>query len=189
MKDRIREIIEESIETKKKVIENIIPDIEKMAQMIISCYKNGNRIYLCGNGGSACDAMHFAEELVARYEMERPGLPAHALTDSSAITCWANDYSFDTVFERKVSTYGKKGDILVAISTSGNSTNIINAVNKAKEIGMDVIGLSGKDGGKIKDICDLTLIVPSESTARIQESHITIIHIVCELIEKALFEK
>lgn len=189
MIETIKQRIRESIETKNRMLEHCTSDIEKMAELIIDCYKKGNRMYLCGNGGSACDAMHFAEELVARYELERPALPAHALTDSSAITCWANDYDFDTVYERKISAYGKPGDVLIAISTSGNSKNIINAVNKAKEIGMVVIGLSGKTGGKLKPLCDLCIVVPSDSTARIQESHITIIHIICELIEKTMFGK
>jgi D-sedoheptulose 7-phosphate isomerase len=125
--------------------------------------------------------------MVARFKMERPGLPAQALTDPCTITCWANDYDFDTVFSRQVDAHGKKGDVLVAISTSGNSKNIVNAIKKAKEKKMEVIGLSGKGGGMMNGLCDLNIVVPSENTARIQECHITIIHAICELVEKEMF--
>lgn len=143
---------------------------------------------VCGNGGSAADAQHFATELMVRFERERNPLPAIALTcDSSNITAGGNDYGYDFVFERAVHGLGKPGDVLVAISTSGNSPNVIRAVNKANEMGIKVIGLLGKDGGKMKDQqMDVHLIVPSKSTARIQESHITIIHTLCRLIDDGM---
>ena len=186
MKEKIIERISESIAA-KELLKQKAGDIEKAASMIIDAYKNKKRLYTCGNGGSTCDAMHFAEELVARFKMERPGLPAQSLSDSSTITCWANDYDFSTVFSRQIEAYGAEGDILIAISTSGNSENILKAAEAAKNKGMKVIGLSGKDGGKLNDACDLNLVVPSNETARIQESHITIIHILCELVESGLF--
>jgi len=186
MKQTIIARINESIAAKQSAL-NLAGDIEKAAKIIIEAYKNKKRVYTCGNGGSCCDAMHFAEELVARFKMERPGLPAQALTDPATLTCWANDYDYATAFARQVETYGAEGDILIAVSTSGNSENIIKASESAKKLGMKVIGLSGNDGGKLNDACDLNLVIPSEVTARIQECHITIIHILCELVETTVF--
>jgi len=169
------------------MIDKILPNIEKTFNVILNAYKNNKRVYTCGNGGSACDAMHFAEELVARYEKNRPALPAQALVDAGTVTCCGNDFGYDSIFSRQIEAYGKEGDVLVAISTSGNSVNVLNAVTEAKKKGMKVIGFTGKDGGKLKDVSDVSLIVPSNNTARIQESHITIIHILCEQLEKELF--
>lgn len=187
MKERIKEMIQESIETKKRLIENNLDDIEKAVSLIIDCYKNGKRIYTCGNGGSTCDAMHFAEEMVARYKRNRPALPAQALIDSGTVTCVGNDFGYDYIFARQVEAYAKEGDILLAISTSGNSPNILNAIEEAKKKNMKIIGFTGKDGGKMKDNCDLCIVVPSNETERIQESHITMIHCIIEMTENAIF--
>lgn len=183
MEESIKTDIQNSIETKQKMLNqtSIIADV---ANKIITALKNKNWIYTCGNGGSTCDAMHFAEELVARYEHNRVALPAKALTDSSTVTCTANDFGYTDIFSRQVEAYGRQGDILVAISTSGNSDNILKAVEAAKKLGMITIGMAGKDGGKLKDACDRCIIVPSEETARIQEGHITIFHAICKLIDR-----
>jgi len=190
MKDVIKSLIQQSIDTKKSFDDELIMLIEKTANIMAAALDKGNKILICGNGGSAADAQHFAAELVGRFQKERKGLAAIALTtDTSIITAWTNDYNFDTVFERQVQALGKPGDVLVGISTSGNSTNVINAIKEAKRIGMTTIGLVGKGGGKMAKIneLDYNLIVPSQVTARIQESHIMIIHIWCELIENLLF--
>ena len=147
--------------------------------------KNGNKILLCGNGGSAADAQHIAAEFTGRFVKERIALSAIALTtDTSALTAIGNDYGYDRVFDRQVEALANKGDTLIAISTSGNSPNIINAIQKAKELGCKIIGLSGKDGGKMNQICDINLVVPSKTTARIQEMHILIGHTLCHLIDE-----
>lgn len=189
MKEYIKKTFKESIELKKAVIETIIPDIEEAAETMISCLKNGSKILVCGNGGSAADAQHIAGELVGRFEKERKGLPCVALTtDTSVITAWANDYDYESLFARQVEALGKEGDVLLGISTSGNSGNIIKAFEKANEKGIKCIGLLGKSGGKIKELDYVhNVIVPGKVTARIQESHLTIYHIWCKLIEDALF--
>lgn len=157
--------------------------LQRAADMLKETASAGGTIYSCGNGGSACDAMHLAEELVARYKRERPGIRAMHLVDPGILTCWSNDYDFDGVFARQIETFGKKGDVLVAISTSGNSKNVLRAVEAAKSLGVSTIALCGKDGGKLAPICDISLVVPVSETERIQESHITFIHILCELLE------
>jgi D-sedoheptulose 7-phosphate isomerase len=154
---------------------------------VAEAFRAGNRLYACGNGGSACDAMHLVEELVARYKRDRPGLPAHHLLDAPTLTCWSNDYEFDTAFSRQVEAMGRAGDVLVAISTSGNSPNVLRAARAARERGMLVLGLSGRDGGALGGLCDELLIVPARATERIQEGHITLIHLLCELVELTLF--
>lgn len=160
--------------------------ISKAAQLITDSLSAGNKILVCGNGGSAADSQHFACEMVGRFKMERKPIPVIALTtDTSIITAWANDYSFDTVFERQIEALGKSGDVLFGISTSGNSKNVLFAMRKAKKLGLRTIGLLGSGGGRIKEFSDIALIVPSKETPRIQESHITIIHIICELVETA----
>ena len=189
MKETIKEILEESIKIKQKVIETLIPDIEESANIMINCLKSGNKILVCGNGGSAADAQHIAGELVGRFQKERPGLPCIALTtDTSIITAWTNDYEFNSLFARQVEALGKPGDVLIGISTSGNSQNIIQSFEKAKEMNIKCVSLLGKDGGKIKDINYIKkIIVPGEITARIQESHMVIYHIWCQLIEEGIF--
>ena len=183
MKDQIRE----SIETKEKILasKEILDNLEQTVLEIDKCLQAGNKVLIAGNGGSAADAQHFAAEIVGRYKKERKGYPAIALTtDTSIITALANDYSFDSIFSRQVEALGKQGDVFLGISTSGNSGNIIEAVKKAKEMGVKTICLLGRDGGELKDISERCIIVPSDNTARIQESHIMLIHVICETVEK-----
>lgn len=161
--------------------------IEQISNIIASAFESGNKVLICGNGGSTTDAMHFAEELTGRFRKERRALPAIALTDSSHITCVANDYGFEEIFARGVEAYGREGDVLIAISTSGNSQNIINVVKKAAEMKMITFGLLGKDGGKLNGKCDLQLIASGKTTDRIQEIHIAVLHIIIETIERILF--
>jgi D-sedoheptulose 7-phosphate isomerase len=185
----MRRYFEESANVKLKFIEENEDKLKNAIEIIYNALKSGNKILICGNGGSAADAQHFAAELVGRFKLERRGFPAIALTtDTSILTALGNDYGFDIIFERQVEALGKEGDVLVGISTSGNSENVIRAVNKAKEMGIYTIGLLGKGGGKLKDIVDLALIVPSNDTARIQECHLTIYHVICEEVEKRLTE-
>jgi D-sedoheptulose 7-phosphate isomerase len=167
---------------------DMLPLIAEMGILISDTLNRGNKLLVMGNGGSAADAQHFVAEIVGRYKMERRALPAVALsTDTSILTAIGNDYGFDVVFSRQVEALAAPGDAVVGISTSGNSPNVLKALNAAKARGCRTIGLLGKDGGSIKGACDLALVVPSDDTPRIQEGHITIIHIVCDLVEKALF--
>ena len=163
--------------------------IEQISNIIARAFENGNKVLICGNGGSSTDAMHFAEELTGRFRKERRALPAIALTDPSHITCVANDYGFEEIFARAVEAYGKEGDVLIAISTSGNSQNVINAVKIALDRKIITFGLLGKNGGKLKDKCNLQLIAPGKTTDRIQEIHIVVLHIIIETIERILFPK
>ena len=160
--------------------------VESAARQLAKTAKSGGVIYACGNGGSACDAAHLAEELVARYKRERPGIKAMHFSDPGTLTCWSNDYEFVSVYERQAQTFCGKSDTLIAISTSGNSENILRAAKAAKAAGTYVIGLTGRDGGKLATLCDCALVVPAKETERIQEAHITVIHIWCELLETAL---
>ncbi|MBL8004943.1 MAG: D-sedoheptulose 7-phosphate isomerase [Candidatus Kapabacteria bacterium] len=188
--DYIQSVITDSIETKQRLLATETETIMSTAQVLIQSLKQGGTILFCGNGGSAADCQHIAAELVVRLRgsVERRAIPAIALTtDSSILTACGNDYGYDEVFARSVEAYGKKGDVLVGITTSGNSPNVQKAVEKAKSQGVITIGLLGGNGGKLKNECDHSLIVPSTVTARIQESHILIGHIWCELIEEALF--
>jgi len=162
--------------------------IAKIAEAIIAAYKQGNKVLLCGNGGSASDAQHIEGELVGRFKMERKALPAIAITaNSSTMTAIANDYGYADVFKRAVEAHGKPGDILIAISTSGNSQNVILAVEEAKKQGMKVVGFLGGSGGKLEKLVDMALVAPSSDTPRIQECHILVGHILCDLIEKGVF--
>jgi len=162
--------------------------IKQISSTIAQAFANGNKVLICGNGGSTTDAMHFAEELTGKFRKERRALPAISLTDPSHITCVANDYGFEEIFARGVEAYGKEGDVLIAISTSGNSPNVINAVSKATQMKMITFGLLGKDGGKLKKKCSLELIAPGKTTDRIQEIHIAVLHIIIETIERILFQ-
>jgi D-sedoheptulose 7-phosphate isomerase len=171
----------------KQALRAIAPDVLRAAQATADSFRAGNRLYACGNGGSACDAMHLVEELVARYKRHRPGLPAHHLMDGPTLTCWSNDYEFASVFQRQVEALARPGDVLVAISTSGNSANVIAAVEAANARGVVTLGLLGRDGGRLREMCTHPLIVPSHATERIQEAHITIIPVLCELLEQMLF--
>jgi D-sedoheptulose 7-phosphate isomerase len=166
--------------------------IIKTVDLLTACYKSGNKLLLCGNGGSAADCQHIATELMIRlnHHIQRPALPAIALTtDSSNLTAGGNDIGFENVFARNVEGLGIKGDVLLAISTSGNSPNVIKAVEMAHKKGMKVIGFLGGNGGKLKDIVDLPIVIPSSNVQRIQEGHITVAHIICELVEDKLYGK
>lgn len=168
--------------------EKNLEQISEAANLFSDAIRKGNKIISCGNGGSHCDAMHFAEELSGRFRNDRPALPAIAISDPSHITCVGNDYGFDFIFSRFVEGLGKKGDVLLAISTSGNSKNIINAVEAAHKKEMKVVALTGKDGGKLAGVADVEIRVPHQGYAdRIQEIHIKVIHILILLIEKQLF--
>ena len=155
---------------------------------MINVFQKNGKVLFCGNGGSAADAQHIAAELSGRFLMERPPLFAEALhVNSSFMTAVANDYDFETVYARALEAYGKPGDCLVAISTSGNSPNILRVINKAKELNISIIGMTGESGGKMHDLCDLLINVPSGHTPRVQEAHILVGHILCELVEKGIF--
>ncbi len=190
MKNYIKRQIQESYETKQLLFNNdkLIENINYLAQLSVELYKNGNKIILAGNGGSASDSQHIAAELVGRYGFDRPSLPALSLTtDTSNLTAIGNDYGFDKIFSRQIYSMGQSGDIFIAISTSGNSKNLIDAMEVAKSKKIFCVALVGKDGGKMAKISDLSIIAPSDSTPRIQESHILIGHILCDIIEKEIF--
>lgn len=166
----------------------LAPTIEKAGEALIACYRRGNKIMTFGNGGSACDAQNFADELVGRFDRNRPPLPAISLTvNSSDLTSIANDFGYENVFSRQLEAHAKPGDIAVGISTSGNSANVLKALASAKRLGLLTIGLTGEGGGKLKGMVDLCVNIPSKNVARIQEAHITVIQIWCGLIEDALF--
>ncbi len=189
---RIKEAIEQSINLKQHILANdrILKTIEMIVNECINTFKNGGKILFCGNGGSAADAQHLAAELSGQFYFDREPLNSEALhVNTSYLTAVANDYSYEEVYSRMVKGIGKKGDVLIGLSTSGNSANVLKAFEVAKKIGMLTVGLTGETGGKMKDISDFLINVPSVDTPRIQESHIMIGHILCELIEDALFEK
>ena len=182
--------LNESSETKLKIKDQLADEIIKAVDILVSAYKDGNKLLLCGNGGSAADCQHIATELMIRlsHHIQRPALPAIALTtDSSNLTAGGNDIGFENVFARNVEGLGSLGDVLLAISTSGNSPNILKAAEAAHSKGMKVIGFLGGSGGKLKSLVDLPIVVPSSNTQRIQEGHITIAHIICELVEDKLY--
>jgi D-sedoheptulose 7-phosphate isomerase len=190
--DFIRKQIEESLNVKKLLLENepIQKSINESVRLCCEALIDDKKIIFAGNGGSAADAQHLAGELVNRFGFERPGLSAIALTtDTSVITSISNDYGFEKLFSRQIQALGKKGDVLIALSTSGNSSNIIEGIKEAKKAGIFTIGLTGSSGGIMSDVCDLCLKVPSDDTPRIQEAHILIGHIICSLIENSLFRK
>ncbi|HEY6334027.1 MAG TPA: D-sedoheptulose 7-phosphate isomerase [Blastocatellia bacterium] len=188
MNEKIKSIAQESIDVKRRFFETGAGSVARAAEMMIDSIKSGGKILVFGNGGSAADAQHIAAELVNRLNRDHPPIPAIALTtDTSIITSIANDTTFDELFERQVLALGRQGDVALAISTSGNSKNVLRAVDAARQHGIKAIGLAGKDGGELALRADLTIIVPSDSTQRIQETHITIGHILCELIEDALY--
>lgn len=188
---KFKNIISSHIQEHKKVLnsfnDEMIEKIEDVTNILVDALSNGNTIFWCGNGGSAGDSQHLAAELIGRFKLDRKPLKSIALTtDTSAITCISNDYSYDKVFERQIEGLGEKGDVLIGISTSGNSLNIVNALKKSNDLGVKSIGLLGKDGGLAKSVANYSIIVESDSTARIQEMHIMIGQIFCDLIEHGL---
>lgn len=173
-------------DTIDRTIDSMIPEIENASKMVVDTLKRGNKVLLCGNGGSASDAQHIASELTGRYKIERRGLAGIALTtDTSALTAIGNDYGFDRIFDRQVEGLVQKGDLLIGLSTSGESLNVLSALLLAKDMGANTLGLTGKGGGKIKYACDLNLVIPSDDTPRIQEMHILIGHIICQAVDEA----
>jgi phosphoheptose isomerase len=191
VKERIQQNFADSIATKQRAVEVLAEPIELAARRMTQAVLEGHKILSCGNGGSAGDAQHFSSEMLNRFERERRGLPAIALsTDTSTLTSIANDYSYDQVFARQVRALGTPGDLLLGISTSGRSPNVVEAVDAAHEQGMNAIILSGRDGGTLRSRLaegDIEICVPSEVTARIQEVHLLVIHCVCDLIDRQLF--
>lgn len=190
MTEKIKQIIASSIEVKQQLLadEMIIKKIEEAVSIVTTAFQQGNKVWFCGNGGSAADAQHLAAEFSGRFYKDRKALPAEALhCNTSYLTAVANDYSYDVIYSRIVEGTGNKGDVIVGISTSGNSTNIVKAFESAKALGMKTIGFTGVSGGKMKEVSDILFNVPSKITPRIQESHIMLGHIICELVEENLF--
>lgn len=188
--ERIKRQLYESSDIKKLIAESLSDKIAEAAMLIVDCIKSGGKVIFFGNGGSAADAQHLAGELVGRFKLERRAFPALALnTNTSIITAVSNDYGYDAVFARQIEAFGKPGDVVVGISTSGNSRNVIEGIRKAKELDARVIGLIGGDGGKMKDMLDVSINVPSSDTPRIQEGHIAIGHVICDIVESSLIVK
>ncbi len=186
----IKNQIQASIDTKQNILNDdaLMQTIAEVGKACVDLYKNGKKTLLAGNGGSAADAQHIAAELVGRYGFDRPSIPSVALTtDTSNLTAIGNDYGYDKVFSRQMEGMGSEGDLFIGISTSGNSENIVNAINAAKAKGVTTVALVGRDGGEMARIADYAIIVPSNATPRIQESHILIGHMICDIIEKELF--
>ena len=191
MQEKIKSIISSSIAVKQSILgdSQLLETVENISNEMVKCLKNGNRIYFCGNGGSAADAQHLAAEFSGRFYTDRKALPAEALhCNTSYLTAVANDYSYDVVYSRLIDGIANEGDIVVGLSTSGNSGNIVKAFDVARGKGVITIGLTGKDGGKMKPLSDFLLNVPSTDTPRIQESHITLGHIICQMVEELYFE-
>ncbi|HET8579951.1 MAG TPA: D-sedoheptulose 7-phosphate isomerase [Nitrospiraceae bacterium] len=190
MKEQVVKAFEESAEVKRRFVREHADRIVEVARLIARAFKEGHKVLLFGNGGSSTDASHIAAEFVGRYHRDRAPLPAIALgADMAALTCIANDYDYAEIFARQVRAHGQKGDIAIAISTSGNSPNVLRGVEAAREIGLITVGWTGGKGGKLASLVDHSFVVPSTVTARIQESHITLGHVLCELIEEDVFAK
>ena len=189
MKDRIKKLITDSIRMKEKMLEENVDIISDISKIIIDAYKNDRKVIVFGNGGSAADAQHLATELVCRFEKERKSLNAIALTtNTSMLTAIGNDYGFDRVFSRQIEGLVNEGDVVIGISTSGNSKNVILGIEQAKKQKAITVGWTGKTGGKLKNIVDYCICIPSENTARIQEGHVLLIHIICSIVEEELFK-
>jgi D-sedoheptulose 7-phosphate isomerase len=191
-KGKINQRIEEHLETVRRILtdERLKETIVSVTDEIVSCFRKGGTVFFCGNGGSAADAQHLAAEFSGKFYLDRDILPAEALhCNTSYLTAISNDYSFDIVYARLIAGLGRKGDVLIGLSTSGNSTNIVKAFETCREKGIQTIGFTGEDGGKMRDLSDLIIAVPSTDTPRVQEAHITIGHIVCEQVEATLFGK
>ena len=190
MQDRIIKLIQASIDTKQQILQDadLMANLERSVDLVLACFRQGGKVLLCGNGGSAADAQHISAEFTGRFYTDRAPLPAEALhVNSSYMTAVGNDYGFEMAYARLVEAFAKPGDILIPLSTSGNSPNIIRAIDAAKAAGMQVIGFSGQGGGAMKGRCDILLNVPSTDTPRIQESHILLGHILCQLVEEKYF--
>jgi D-sedoheptulose 7-phosphate isomerase len=188
MKDRITAAFLSHREVMQALERELTPKMIQVAELLVDAFRHGKKLLVMGNGGSAADAQHLAGEIVGRFRLERPGLPAIALnTDTSILTAVGNDYGYEAIFRRQVEAHGQEGDVVIGISTSGSSPNVLTALRLAREKGCRTVGLLGKDGGSIKGLVDIDLTVPGHDTPRIQEGHITIIHILCELVEQALF--
>lgn len=189
MSERISAIVAESVEVKRRYFAEHAQDVERAARLLAEAFGAGRKLLICGNGGSAADAQHVAGEFVNQFLRKgRRALPALALTtDGGVLTCVANDTGFERVFARQVEAFGERGDVLLAITTSGNSANVVAAAEEARARGMKVVGLLGRDGGRLRSLCDLALVVPSQDTQRVQETHNLVGHILCDLVEQALF--
>ncbi|NQT95493.1 MAG: D-sedoheptulose 7-phosphate isomerase [Candidatus Omnitrophica bacterium] len=189
MADLVKDIIRESIKVKEAVLKSLSKEIKTASNLIVASLKKGGKLIVFGNGGSAADAQHIAAELVGRFKLERQGLAAIALTtNTSVLTSIANDYGYEEVFSRQVESLANENDVVIGISTSGNARNVITGLLEAKKIGIKTIALTGSGGGEMAAISDIALVVPSANTARIQEAHIVIGHIICELVEETLFK-
>jgi D-sedoheptulose 7-phosphate isomerase len=187
MRDRIKDILLESIQVKEELLHTKVGQILEITELIIDCLKKNGKVLLFGNGGSASDSQHIAAELVGRFKKDRTALAAIALTtNTSVLTSLANDYGYEIVFAKQIEALGSKNDVVVGISTSGKARNVASGIKQAKKMGIKTVALTGGDGGELAKLADVSLIVPSLVTARIQEAHITIGHIICELIEQAL---
>jgi len=189
MKNQIEKILRESIDVKTAVLEKLSGEIAVCAKMVSSCLKKGNKVLLLGNGGSFSDCLHIAAELLGRYKLNRKPLPCIVLgSNISALTAISNDFGYECSFSKEMAAFGKKGDVAIAVSTSGRSKNVNNAARQAKKLGVKVIALTGASGGELAKIADISIIVPSENTPRIQESHIAIGHAICEIAEREIFK-
>ncbi|MCK9430573.1 MAG: D-sedoheptulose 7-phosphate isomerase [Candidatus Omnitrophica bacterium] len=190
MRERIKDILLESIQVKEEILRNQIDSIFEISHLMIDCLKKDGKVIVFGNGGSASDSQHIAAELVGRFKKDRSALAGIALTtNTSILTSLANDYGYDVVFSRQVEALGKKNDVVLGISTSGKAKNVALGIKQAKKMGIKTVALSGGDGGEIVKLADVSLLVPSKITARIQEAHITIAHIICEMIEQELCQE
>jgi D-sedoheptulose 7-phosphate isomerase len=190
MRDRIRDILLESIHVKEELLRTAIGQIVEITEMVVECLEKGGKVILFGNGGSASDSQHIAAELVGRFKRDRAGLAAIALTtNTSILTAVANDYGFDIIFAKQVEALAQKNDLIIGISTSGKAKNVAGGIRQAKKMGLRTVALSGGDGGDLAKLADVSVLVPSSVTARIQEAHITIGHAICEIVEQELFQE
>lgn len=190
MRDKIQDILLESIQVKEEILRSGIGKIKEIADLLIECLKKGGKVILFGNGGSAADAQHIAAELIGRFKKDRSALAALSLTtNTSVLTSLANDYGYEVIFAKQIEALGQKNDIIIAISTSGKAKNVSLGIKQAKKAGLKTVALTGGDGGELAKLADVSFLVPSMVTARIQEAHITIGHIICELVEQTLCQE